>query len=98
MTKPILKRRRFSTSDSSFLNSEEIKNEFSQGNKHSANVIAICLFLMVGRQLSGLLVPAANAGPPGMVPIIGCYRASDSANCVLVPIRVDNVGRLLTSQ
>ena len=57
--------------------------------------IAICLFLMVGR---GLLVPEAKAAPPGMAPIIGCYRPSDSANCALVPIRVDNVGRLLTSQ
>jgi hypothetical protein len=44
------------------------------------------------------LVPEAKAGPPGVVPIIGCYRSSDSANCTLVPIRVDSMGRLLTSQ
>jgi hypothetical protein len=61
-------------------------------------VIAICLLLMVGRQLPELLVPEATAGPPGVVPIVGCYRSSDSANCVLVPIRVDSVGHLLTSQ
>jgi hypothetical protein len=61
-------------------------------------VIAICLLSMVGRQLPELLVPAAKAGPPGVVPIIGCYRPSDSANCTLVPIRVDSMGRLLTSQ
>jgi hypothetical protein len=60
-------------------------------------VIALCFLAMAGRQLLEA-VPEAKAGPPGVVPIIGCYRSSDSANCVLVPIRVDSVGRLLTSQ
>jgi hypothetical protein len=61
-------------------------------------VIAICLLLMAGRRLPELLVPEAKAGPPGVVPIIGCYKPSDSGNCVLVPVRVDSVGRLLISQ
>ncbi len=60
-------------------------------------VIAICLFLMVARQLPGL-IPAAKAGPPGVAPIIGCYKPSDSSKCVLVPIRADGEGRLMTSQ
>lgn len=61
-------------------------------------VIAIGLLLMVARQLPGLLIPTAIAGPPGVAPIIGCYKPSDSSKCVLVPIRVDGEGRLLTSQ
>jgi hypothetical protein len=61
-------------------------------------VIAICLLLIVGRQLPELLVPEAKAGPPGVVPIIGCYKQSDSSNCVLVPIRVDSLGRMLIGQ
>jgi hypothetical protein len=65
-------------------------------------VIAACLVSIVARQPLGLLVPVAKAESGSQVQVTGCYRQvegrkEDTGCNSILPIRVDNAGRLITT-